>query len=133
MTIQQVANELGVSTKTLRRWDEKKLLIPERQGTTNIRLYHTWLVGYWKKYLELDRALKAHLALLGEVRRELEKYIVTKPLGTGPTKMFDSKAFIEAHKAMETWEKGFDRLWRELADYPPFMHQARGNSEGEDL
>jgi len=29
-SIQEVANLLGVSTKTLRRWEEKGLLIPHR-------------------------------------------------------------------------------------------------------
>lgn len=38
-TIAQVANILGVSKETLRRWDKNGTLIPERQTDNNYRLY----------------------------------------------------------------------------------------------
>ena len=38
LTIQQVAKILNVSTKTLRRWEKKGILIPQR-SSGNYRLY----------------------------------------------------------------------------------------------
>ena len=51
MTIKQVADELGVSTKTLRRWEANGYLVPERDSDTKVRLYHPYQIGYWKRML----------------------------------------------------------------------------------
>lgn len=125
MTIQQVANELAVSTKTLRRWEEKRYFVPERQDTTNIRLYHTWVVGYWKRFLELDRALRKHLKLLGNLRKELDKFIITKPLDGVIRPPLDGRAFQKAHDAVEKWELIYKEMLKELVEYPNLMRQAK--------
>jgi len=131
MTINQVSKELGVSTKTLRRWEEKGYFVPERQGTTNIRLYHSWPVGYWKRMLELDRGLKKHLALLGDLRKELDKHLAKTPLDGQSRPMLDIKAFSKAHDAMEAWENEYKRLYKAVVEYPNSMLKAT-EDYGED-
>lgn len=129
MTIQQVSNELGVSTKTLRRWEEKGYFKPERQENTNIRLYHPYIVGYWKKMLNLDRALKNHLRLLSEVRKELEKHLATEPLSGESFPYLDIDAFSKANEAMEKWEKEYKKLFDEIIKYPNIMLKASDDVE----
>ena len=39
-TIAQVADMLGVTKETLRRWDNKGSLVPQRHPENNYRVYH---------------------------------------------------------------------------------------------
>lgn len=118
----QAAKELGVSVRTLRRWEEKGYFPPQRIENTNIRLYHIYAVGYLKRVLDLDRNLKRHLQLLDGLRKELDKhnlqqdYIPGKPLKFMTDE--DVKNFSKAYESMEKWEKEFKRLLNELGNYP---------------
>ncbi len=128
LTIQQVADELEVSTKTLRRWEVSGLLVPEREPDTNIRLYHPYLIGYWKKLLTLDRTLRDHLKLLDGLRKELDKYMLEQDYVPGkPLKLFDkdsASSFFEASEKMDKWEKDYKKLLEELMTYPKNMVKA---------
>jgi DNA-binding transcriptional MerR regulator len=135
ITIHQAARELGVSTKTLRRWEENKYFVPERDLNTNVRLYHPFIVGYWKKLLELDRSIKNHLKLLDGVKKELDKYMLEQDYIPGrPLKLLtenDFKNFSMAHDRMDKWEKDWKRMLREIMEYPKSMLKA--TTEYEDL
>lgn len=125
MTIQHVANELGVSTKTLRRWEEKGYFVPERQATTNIRIYHTWPVGYWKRMLELDRSIKQHLKRLDGLRKELDKHMTEQDYIPGKKlKIIDGESFNKAYEDISQWDEEFKRLLDELLKYPQSMRVA---------
>ena len=124
MTIQQAATELGVSTKTLRRWEEKGHFVPQREPNTNIRLYDPYLVGYWKRMLEFDRGLKNHLKLLDGLRKELDKHIASEHIPGQKVKFLDIESFKKADDAMGKWEKEYKRLLDEIMKYPNKMLNA---------
>lgn len=125
MTIKQAADELGVSTKTLRRWDKSGYLVPERKPKTKIRLYHPHLISYWKKLLELDRVLKKHLKLLDSLRKELDKYMLEQDYKPGEKlKLLDVESFSKVRNTMEQWDEEFKRLLNEIASYPRLMLKA---------
>ena len=133
MTIKQVADELKVSTKTLRRWEEKGYLVPDREETTRIRLYHPYLINYWKKLLELDRTLKKHLGLLDGLRKELDKHMLEQVYKPGESlKLLDFESFNKAYETMEKWENDYKRLFNELLEYPRTMVKATGENYDKD-
>ncbi len=118
----QASGELGVSVRTLRRWEEKGHFPPQRIEDTNIRLYDADAVEYLKRVLNLDRGIKKHLQLLDGLRKELDKHILEQDFVPGkPLKLMtekDVKDFTKAYDAMEEWEKEYKRLLNELMQYP---------------
>lgn len=133
MTIHQVAEVLGVSTKTLRRWEESNLFTPERDPHTNIRLYHPYLVEYWKKLLTINREISSHLKKLDPIRKDLNKHIVMKPLSPGEKiPMLDIEGFSKANDAMEEWEAEYDKLIKDFFEFPDMMQKAIHQMEQEE-
>jgi DNA-binding transcriptional MerR regulator len=129
MTINQVANALGVSTKTLRRWEISKFLVPdERQEKTNIRLYHPIRIEYWKKMLDFDRTLKKHIRDLDTVRNELNKHMLEQDYKPGQPLILitpeQEQKFIKAHDDMDKWEVEYKRLMKEFLLFPSIMRKA---------
>lgn len=133
LTIQQVANELGVSTKTLRRWEEAGYLVPERDKNTKVRLYHPYLIEYWKKKLDLDRAIREHLKLLEELKKELDAapieqtYIPGKPLRLISAEIIERNR--KAHDEIERWNERYKVMINELAKFPSIMNKAIGDKD----
>lgn len=134
MTIQQVANEIGYSTKTLRRWGKKGYLVPDYiQEGTNIRLYHKWKIDFWKKFFDFDRALTNHIKKLDGIRKEVSKYMLEqnyipgKPLTLIPPEQ--TEAWIKAHDDMDKWESDHKRLLKEWVSYPQEMKKASIDNE----
>ncbi len=128
MTIKQAADELGVSTKTLRRWEENKYFIPEREQGTSIRLYDPYVIGYWKKLFELQRTIKNHLKQLNELKSNLDKNGLEQDYQVGKAlKLFDEesmKPFMKASEDMEHWGEEYKRLVNEMRQYPKDMLRA---------
>lgn len=128
MTMQQAAIELGISTKTLRRWEESGHFVPEQIPNSSIRLYDSHSVGYLKRLLALDRSIKRHLRLLDGLRKELDKHNLEQDYTPGkPLKLMtdeDMKNFNEAYDAMEEWKKEYRKLLDEIMKYPKSMLKA---------
>ena len=118
----QAAKELGVSVRTLRRWEEQGYFSPQKIENTNIRLYHIYAVGYLKRILDLDRNLRIHLQLLEGLKKDLDKHNMEQDFIPGkPLKLMteeDVHNFSKAYNAMEKWNKEFKRLLSELTQYP---------------
>ena len=131
MTIKQAATELGISTKTLRRWEENGSLMPEREPTTGIRLYHIYLIEQWKKLLTLDRKYRHHLKRLDELRVNLDKHIYTKPREGERVPLLDAEGFGKAYDEMEKWEKEFKEMLNEMYAFPKNMLRALDQIEEE--
>jgi len=136
MTIQQAADQLGISTKTLRRWERTGYLVPDqRQEITGVRLYNFDRISYWKKLLALRRAIKAHLKELAEILKALDEnsiiqdYVPGKPLKLTTQEEMDK--FSKAWEAEQEWNKEFRRLLNELVEYPLVMRRATSFLEEE--
>ncbi len=133
LTINQVAEILGVSTKTLRRWEESKYFIPDRDPYANTRLYHPVVVEYWKALLEMSRRMNEHLKKLEPIRKELNKYLVLEPLSPGQRlPMMNTEGFSIACAAEDNWEKEWNKLMIEFDKFPDKMRYATGLLEAEE-
>lgn len=130
LTINQAAAILGISTKTLRRWEELNYYVPDRAPYTNIRLYNPAMVEQWKEMLDLSRRMTEHLKKFDPIKKELDKYLVLKPLSPGerlPMMNFDE--FSIASNAEDKWEEEWKRLVKEFLKYPDKMRWATGQME----
>ncbi len=128
LTIQESATKLGVSTKTLRRWEKSGYFVTERDLNTNTRLYDPKIVDYWKKLLELDRSLKKHLELLEGLRKELSKHMLEQDYKPGKKlKLFEEKDIkncLKASEDIEKWEKKRKAVLNSILQYPRSMLKA---------
>lgn len=133
LTIKKVANRLGVSTKTMRRWEESKFFVPERDPHTGIRLYHPYAVEYWEKYLSVNRKYENHLKELSPINKELSRHLVMSPLAVNQKlPMLDTEAFLKAEEKLDIWEKEHKKLLKEVLELPVFVKKAILQMETEE-
>ncbi|HVZ11970.1 MAG TPA: helix-turn-helix domain-containing protein, partial [Patescibacteria group bacterium] len=59
LSIQEAAKKLKVSTKTLRRWEERGILVPQRTDGNHRRYTATQISGFWDKLIEKKKEKKA--------------------------------------------------------------------------
>lgn len=106
--IGEAARMLGVSKRTLMRWDKPGKLPVERDPITNVRLYNLQ-----------DIRVRAHLRKLPSIRKRVDEFISTAPLDPfRPLKPKPPKHFEEMKKAFEelkAWEKKYHQLMEERA------------------
>lgn len=128
LSVQQAAEELGVSTRTLSRWEENGYFVSEKIPNTKISLYHSHTVGYLKRVLNLDRSIRDHLKLLDGLRKRLDENMLEQDYLPGhPLRLMDAddiKRFSDAYDAMEKWEEDYKKLLDELMIYPRQMLKA---------
>ncbi|RJQ35792.1 MerR family DNA-binding transcriptional regulator [Candidatus Microgenomates bacterium] len=128
MTIKQASDELGVSIKTLRRWEEKGMLIPERDEKTKTRLYHPYLIEYWKRRILLSRKIRDHLKLLEILKKELDEYPIEQTYTSGKPLKPISLEMLQGHQRasedMDKWNEEYKKLLKELAEYPNIINKA---------
>lgn len=132
MTIKQVADELGVSTKTLRRWEEAGYFVPHRDPHTDIRLYHPVKVQYWKKYLSLNRRYNEHLKKHRPIIKEINKHLAKPLSGQEELPLLDTEAFSEADKKLNEWGKEHKKLLIEVLSLPKEVKKAILQMEQEE-
>lgn len=133
VTIDKAAEFLGVSTKTLRRWEEAGFFVPEREPSTNTRLYHPIALEFWKNLLNTRRILEEHLKKLDSIKKELVKHLVMKPLQSGERlPMLNINEYKKADDAMEEWEKEYDKLNKKILSFPRLMLKAVYEMEESD-
>lgn len=133
LTINQAAKILGVSTKTLRRWEDLKYFIPDRDPHANIRLYHPVALEYWKELLIKSKEISEHMRKLEPLRREVNKYLVMRPLAPGEKlPMMDLTGFSVASNAEDVWMKEWDQLIKEFLKFPEKMRAATAEMEAEE-
>ena len=123
LTISEAAKVLGVSTKTLRRWEEKGYLVPTRRS--NIRLYEPDIIGYWNIMLSLDKKMSNHIKLLSRLRKRLNKRYLAQGSTPIENPKFISKKeikkFIKAFANMEAWHRDYRKMLKWTTEYPRLM------------
>lgn len=101
--IGEAAKILGVSKRTLMRWDEAGKLSPERDSKGRNRLYD-----------RQDVKKLAHLRELPAIQKRIEQYAATTPLNplvpSKPRQPDELEEMKEAFKSIRDWE----RKWRIL-------------------
>jgi DNA-binding transcriptional MerR regulator len=133
LTIQQASDILGVSTKTLRRWEGKRYFIPEREPGTNIRFYDPDVVSYWNKLIKLHREIRKHIGVLNDLRKEIDRHMIEQNYIPGkPLKLLSEESFKKFKKAysnMKKWNDEYKNMIEELIAFPVSMREVSRDRE----
>ena len=82
LSIKETADYLGVSKKSLMRWD-KDGLFASRETISKSRVYYWKDVEMAKGWLDLRQEHRNHLRKLPRIQRALDKVLVAHPLNPG--------------------------------------------------
>ncbi|OGM26852.1 hypothetical protein A2627_05555 [Candidatus Woesebacteria bacterium RIFCSPHIGHO2_01_FULL_39_28] len=123
ITIAEAAKILGVNKKTLMRWDALGKFPSEREALSGIRYYDKADVLNHAVWFKLRKKHKENLRELDVIRKEVDKYIVTQPLGPFDKPHFHkledmAKAFDNLHK----WEREHKKILEEYSTLPLGFH-----------
>jgi len=137
MTIQQVADELSKSTKTLRRWEKEGVLIPDKkEEVTRVRLYSPDHIRRWKRSLQLSRLLREQTKLIHTLNKELDKFNMEQDYVPGqPLKLFDDESanhYDRVYEKLSRTKKVYNWALKELLTYPKSMLLVSDDEEKEN-
>lgn len=123
-SIKQVAGYLGVSKKSLMRWDEEGYF-SSRETVTGARVYYKPDVEMAKKWLDLREKHRGHLNKLPEIQKNLDKVLVAHPLIPGEEikhfwRLEDVKAPFEA---MRKWEEEERKIMAEYSEFDNWKYR----------
>jgi len=122
ITSSRAAKILGISKRTLYRWEKERRVRSKREGILNIRVYDQDYIEMAKKILDLDKKEKEHLKNLPNIKKEIEEhhllqeYIPGKPLKLSTEE--EVKAAMKAFDAEEVWVEQHKRILNELFTFP---------------
>jgi len=124
LTISETAKILGISSKSLMRWDEDGTF-SAREFASNNRVYLSDDVEMVKKWIDLRKRHREHLKKLDPIRKELDKFLVATPLIPGePINHFwKIEDLMGPYKAMRDWEKKEDEITQEYSKFNNFKYQ----------
>lgn len=119
LTISQTAKLLDVDKKTLMRWDTEGQFPAKREKISNIRYYNDEDIHNHVLWFEIRRKHKAHLKLLHDVRKEVDRFIRTSPLNPMENpKLFLLADIKKAYEALHKWEAEDRAISHEYSKLP---------------
>lgn len=122
ITTKEASQILGISKRTLFRWEKEGRIKSTREGILNVRVYDRDYIEMAKKILELNQQEKDHLTKLPEIRNQvkehylLQEYTPGKPLTLSTTEEVETA--MKAFKDEEAWLAEHKRLLNELFSFP---------------
>lgn len=127
LTISEAAKILGISSKSLMRWDEDGVF-SAREIASNNRVYFRDDVETVKSWIDLRKRHRLHLKKLGPIRKELDKFLVTTPLIPGkPIEHFWRLEDLKGpFNAMKEWEKVEEEITQEYSQFNNFKYRKTG-------
>jgi DNA-binding transcriptional MerR regulator len=123
LTISEAAKILGISSRSLMRWDEEGIF-SAREIASNNRVYFRDDVEMVKKWMDLRKKHRQHLKKLGPIRKELDKFLVITPLIPGkPIEHFWNIEDLRGpYNNMKEWEKIEDEITQEYSQFSGFKY-----------
>ena len=121
--LSQAAQLLGVSSRTLMRWDEEGVFPAYKEPLSGAKFYEESVIKAYATLFDLERAYKSHLKKLPSISKEVKSYLPTEPLN--PAKTPEPKDFKGMKKAFEDlhgWEQ-------EHRDFSSKLSNARSTLE----
>lgn len=122
ITSSKAAKILGISKRTLYRWEEEKRIRSQREGILNIRVYNKNYVEMVKKILDLDKKEEMHLKNLPNIKKEIEEHhLLQKYVPNKPLKFLNDEEISAAMKAFDAeknWLKKHEQILKELFSFP---------------
>ena len=121
ITSTQAAKLLGVTKRTILRWEEKKWLASERDDRGS-RIYKEEYVCWAKRLSDEWEKVRIrhrnHLKKLPAIQREVQRFIVTKPLQwTDEPILHDLNEMQKSFDAMNKWKEEMDWINRMYDDF----------------
>lgn len=120
ISIKQAAEILKLNQKTLLRWEESGLLIPDREEVSRIRVYDKTRIEMIAKWLDLRKRNLEHLRKLDPIRKNLDKFIPKVPLDVSTPKGNKFEDMKKAFGDMRQWEAEHDEINKEYGDFDNF-------------
>lgn len=118
MTIKRAAQYMGVSKKTLMRWDKAGLFPVQREEVSNIRYYDKSVLEKVVKWFDLRRREKEHLKKLSVINQKRSKFIPITPLdGVSNPKVQNYEEMKQAYREYNEWKRKYDDLQEEYAQF----------------
>lgn len=118
ISITEAANILGVSKKTLIRFDESGRFPAERKSN-GYRVYDKTDIENHAFWFDLRRRHKEHNRKLNKIREEVDKYVSTQPLGPFRKSEFHKYSEMKgAFDALHKWEKEDREILKEYGKLP---------------
>jgi|SRR3989344_9051876 len=122
ISLQQAAKKLGISTRTLLRWDEDGTFPAEHEEVSKTRVYEEETVEVYARYLLVRKKHREHLNKLGPIQAKKSKFIVTKPLNPyEPTQGHKYEEMKAAYEAIHEWEKTYKEIEEEENKFYDFL------------
>lgn len=122
ITAAEASEILGISKRTLFRWEEEGRINSKREGILKVRLYDKDYITQSAEILRLNRLEKEHLAKLPAIRERVKQHLFVQDvhaLHAGePMKFMDVDAATKAFDDEEAWMAEHKRILNELFLYP---------------
>lgn len=122
ITAGEAAKILGISKRTLYRWEDEGKIQSIREGLLKIRVYDRDYIEIAKKVIDLGKEEKAHLKKLPDVKKQADEYGLLQEYVPGrPLKLSTNEevaAAMKAFDAEEAWLEKHKRILFELFKYP---------------
>lgn len=125
ITAKEASQILGISKRTLFRWEKEGIIRSTREGILNVRVYDRDYIVQSKEYfsmikkiLDLNKQIREHNAKLPEILIQCRKYQLEQVyFPAEPLKLFshsDLKAMGKAYDNEEAWDSKHKRLNNEF-------------------
>lgn len=126
LSLQQAAKKLGISTRTLLRWDEDGTFPAAHEEVSKTRVYDEEIVEVYARYMAVRKTHREHLNKLGAIQASLSKFIVTKPLNPfEPTQVHKYEEMKKAYDAKHEWDKQYKKIEEEENKFYDFLKRIR--------
>ena len=118
ITTKEASQILGISKRTLFRWEKEGRVKSAREGILNVRVYDNGYIMMVKRLLDLDKKIDAHNAKLREIIEQSKKHQLEQVYQPGrPLKLSTPLEVEAASKAFDdedAWEVEHDKQMVEL-------------------
>ncbi len=118
ITTKEASQILGISKRTLFRWEIEGQIKSTREGILKVRVYNQDYIVMVKKLLDLDKQIDKHQVKLPEILEQSRKHQLAQDYQPGkPLKLsndLEVEAAIKAGNNEELWMAEHNRLISEL-------------------
>lgn len=117
--LSQAAKLLEVNPRTLIRWDEEGKFPANKEPISKMRYYDESDIISHVFWFKLRRKHKSHNKKLDDIRKEVNKYIITQPLDPGQNPKFHKLEDMKrAFDKLNKWEEEHLRILKEYSNIP---------------
>jgi len=119
LTISKAAKILGVSKKTLLRWDASGKFLAQREPNSGNRYYDEQDIKNHAAWFTLRKKHRAHNRKLTAIRKEADKFLAISPLNPfEKPNFFDGKKMKAAYDSLNKWEDEDKEIMKEYGNLP---------------